>query len=76
MARDQRYKLLDTARQEWGGGDHQPASAKRPPGMPAADSGKYIVRWVNDSGHWFMAQDIWNSDVAIPMAAASPNTKK
>src|SRR2546422_4447446 len=33
-----------------------PAAAKRPPGMPAADSGKYIVRWVNDSGHWFMAQ--------------------
>jgi len=53
-----------------------PAAAKRPPGMPAADSGKYIVRWVNDSGHWFMAQDIWNSDVAMPMAAASPNTKK
>ena len=44
-----------------------PAAAKRPPGMPAADSGKYIVRWVNDSGHWFMAQDIWNSDVPLPM---------
>jgi len=53
-----------------------PAAAKRPPGMPAADSGKYIVRWVNDNGHWLMAQDIWNSDVALPMAAASPNTKK
>src|SRR2546430_9319381 len=43
-----------------------PAAAKRPPGMPAADSGKYIVRWVNDGGHWLMAQDIWNSDVALP----------
>jgi len=33
----------------------------------AVDSGKYIVRWVNDSGRWLMAQDIWNSDVAMPM---------
>ena len=53
-----------------------PAGAKRPPGMPAADSGKYIVRWVNDSGRWLMAQDIWNSDVAMPMTPASPSTKK
>ena len=44
-----------------------PAAAKRPPGAPAVDSGKYIVRWVNDNGHWLMAQDIWNSDVALPM---------
>ncbi len=43
------------------------AGAKRPPGMPAADSGKYIVRWVNDGGRWLMAQDIWNSDVPLPM---------
>ena len=53
-----------------------PAAAKRPPGMPAADSGKYIVRWVNEGGRWLMAQDIWNSDVALPTAPASPNTKK
>ena len=53
-----------------------PASAKRPPGMPAADSGKYIVRWVNESGRWLMAQDIWNSDVALPMAPTSPSPKK
>jgi ketosteroid isomerase-like protein len=44
-----------------------PAAAKRPAGMPAADSGKYIVRWVNESARWLMAQDIWNSDVALPM---------
>ena len=43
------------------------AGAKRPPGMPASDSGKYIVRWVNEGGRWLMAQDIWNSDVAAPM---------
>ena len=43
-----------------------PAGAKRPPGAPAADSGKYIVRWVKDNGRWLMAQDIWNSDIALP----------
>ncbi len=53
-----------------------PASAKRPPGMPAADSGKYIVRWVNEGGRWLMVQDIWNSDVALPTAPASPSAKK
>ncbi len=52
------------------------AGAKRPPGAPAADSGKYMVRWVNENGRWLMVQDIWNSDVALPTAPASPNTKK
>jgi len=52
------------------------AGAKRPPGAPAADSGKYLVRWVQENGRWLMVQDIWNSDVAMPMAPASPNTKK
>jgi ketosteroid isomerase-like protein len=50
--------------------------AKRPPGAPAADSGKYIVRWVNEGGRWLMAQDIWNSDSPLPMAPAAPNPKK
>jgi len=53
-----------------------PAAAKRPPSAPAADSGKYIVRWVQENGRWLMAQDIWNSDVAMPMTPASPSTKK
>ena len=53
-----------------------PANAKRPPGLPAADSGKYMVRWVNENGRWLMVQDIWNSDVALPTAPASPSTKK
>ena len=58
-----------------------PAGAKRPPAAPAADSGKYMVRWVNENGHWLMVQDIWNSDVAMPMApapapAAAPSPKK
>ena len=46
-----------------------PAGATRPPGAPAVDSGKYLVRWVNDNGRWLMAQDIWNSDVALPPPA-------
>ena len=41
-----------------------------PPGVPPADSGKYLVRWVNEGGKWLMAQDIWNSDVALPTPAA------
>jgi len=53
-----------------------PANAKRPPGFPAADSGKYIVRWVNENGRWLMAQDIWNSDVALPMAPPPAPAKK
>ncbi len=48
-------------RYEW------PAATKRPPGVPPVDSGKYLVRWVNENGRWLMAQDIWNSDVALPM---------
>ena len=50
-----------------------------PPGVPPVDSGKYIVRWVNEGGKWLMAQDIWNSDVALPMAgapAAKPATAR
>jgi len=47
-----------------------PASTPRPPGVPPVDSGKYIVRWVNEGGKWLVAQDIWNSDVAAPMPSA------
>jgi len=43
-----------------------------PAGMPGADSGKYVVRWVNENGRWLIAQDIWNSDVALPTPAAPP----
>ncbi|HKC38494.1 MAG TPA: DUF4440 domain-containing protein [Gemmatimonadales bacterium] len=47
-----------------------PAGTPLPPGMAAVDSGKYIVRWVSDGGKWLIAQDIWNSDVAMPTPAA------
>ena len=45
---------------------HWAWGAIRPPGAPAADSGKFLVRWVSEGGKWLMAQDIWNSDVALP----------
>lgn len=43
-----------------------PAGARRPPGAPAVDSGRYMVRWVLENGRWLMVQDIWNSDLAMP----------
>jgi ketosteroid isomerase-like protein len=49
-----------------------PAGATRPPGVTAVDSGKYLVRWVNENGRWLMAQDIWNSDIALPPPPAAP----
>jgi ketosteroid isomerase-like protein len=35
-------------------------------GAPAVDSGRYIVRWVNEGGQWLMVQDIWNSAMPAP----------
>jgi ketosteroid isomerase-like protein len=52
-----------------------PQGVPLPPGAPPVDSGKYIVRWVNEGGKWLMAQDIWNSDVALPSPAAPAPTK-
>jgi ketosteroid isomerase-like protein len=43
-----------------------------PPGVPAADSGKYLVRWVQQNGKWMLAQDIWNSDLPPMTMAATP----
>jgi uncharacterized protein (TIGR02246 family) len=47
-----------------------------PPGAPSADSGKYLVRWVQENGKWLLAQDIWNSDLPAPMPAAAPAKAK
>lgn len=57
---------VEVGRWHWAWG----AGATRPPGAPPVDSGKYIVRWVNEGGKWLMAQDIWNSDVAPPTPSA------
>jgi ketosteroid isomerase-like protein len=51
------------------------ATGKVPPGAPPADSGKYIVRWVNEGGRWLMAQDIWNSDLPLPTSPAASAPK-
>ena len=47
-----------------------PAGATLPPGMPPADSGKYIVRWTQQNGKWLMADDVWNSDLPLPAPPA------
>ena len=47
------------------------AGAAVPPGMPPADSGKYLVRWEEQNGKWYLAQDVWNSDRPTPRAAAA-----
>ena len=52
------------------------AKATRPPGVPPVDSGKYLVRWVQQNGKWLIAQDIWNSDLPAPMPAATPAPAK
>ncbi len=57
---------VEVGRWHWAWG----ADATRPPGVPPVDSGKYIVRWVHEGGKWLMAQDIWNSDVALPTPSA------
>ena len=51
-----------------------PAGATLPPGTPAVDSGKYIVRWEQQSGKWVIVDDIWNSDLPIPQPAAASST--
>jgi hypothetical protein len=40
------------------------------------DSGKYLVRWVQQNGKWLLAQDIWNSDLPAPMPPAAPAKAK
>lgn len=47
-----------------------PVGATLPPGMPPADSGKYMVRWTQQNGKWLMADDVWNSDLPLPTAPA------
>src|SRR6059036_2093246 len=49
-----------------------PAGAKLPPRMPAADSGKYVVHWMQQNGKWVMVDDVWNSDTPLPTAPPPP----
>ncbi|MGE5801409.1 MAG: YybH family protein [Gemmatimonadota bacterium] len=59
---------VETGRWHWA----FPAGAKLPPGTPAVDSGKYIVRWEQQNGKWLMVDDIWNSDTPLPTAPPPP----
>ena len=49
-----------------------PAGVKLPPGTPAVDSGKYIVRWEQQNGRWVIVDDIWNSDLPMPTPPPPP----
>jgi len=59
---------VETGRWNW----TFPAGAKLPPGTPAADSGKYIVRWAQQNGKWLMVDDVWNSDAPTPPPPPPP----
>jgi ketosteroid isomerase-like protein len=59
---------VETGRWNW----TFPAGAKLPPGTPAADSGKYIVRWAQQNGKWLMVDDVWNSDAPLPTPPPPP----
>jgi len=59
---------VETGRWHWA----FPAGAKLPPGTPAVDSGKYIVRWTQQNGKWLMVDDVWNSDLPIPTPPPPP----
>ena len=59
---------VETGRWHWA----YPTGAKLPPGTPAVDSGKYIVRWAQQNGRWLMVDDVWNSDLPLPTAAPTP----
>src|SRR2546426_6385901 len=59
---------VETGRWHWA----YPTGAKLPPGTPAVDSGKYIVRWAQQNERWLMVDDVWNSDLPLPTAAPTP----
>lgn len=59
---------VETGRWHWA----FPAGATLPPGTPPVDSGKYIVRWAQQSGKWLMVDDVWNSDLPLPTPPAPP----
>jgi ketosteroid isomerase-like protein len=59
---------VETGRWHWA----FPAGATLPPGTPAVDSGKYIVRWAEQNGRWLMVDDVWNSDLPLPTAPPPP----
>jgi len=63
---------VETGRWHWA----FPAGAKLPPGTPAVDSGKYIVRWAQQNGRWLMVDDVWNSDTPLPTPPPPPSAAR
>jgi ketosteroid isomerase-like protein len=59
---------VETGRWNWA----FPAGTQLPPGTPAVDSGKYIVRWTQQNGKWLIVDDIWNSDTPLPTPPPPP----
>lgn len=45
-----------------------------PPGAsaPVTDTGKYLVHWQRVDGKWYLADDIWNSDLPAMAPPAAP----
>ena len=63
---------VETGRWHWA----FPAGATLPPGTPAVDSGKYIVRWTQQNGKWLMVDDVWNSDLPLPTPPPPPPARR
>ena len=44
------------------------------PGMPPADTGKFMAHWHQVGGQWMLAEDTWNSD--LPVAPPAPTRRR
>lgn len=40
--------------------------------MPPSDKGKYVQRWIQEDGHWVVADGIYNSDNPPPVPPPPP----
>jgi ketosteroid isomerase-like protein len=43
-----------------------PQGVRRPPGVPATNSGSYFVRWAEEGGRWLRVHYMWNSEIPRP----------
>src|SRR5437879_1237545 len=57
---------VETGRCDWA----YAAGATLPPGMPAVDSGKYIVRWAQQNRRAPLVDAVWNRHLPLPHAPA------
>jgi len=65
-----------TGRWPWNGavGMGYAPGAKLPAGMPAADSGKYVVHWMQQNGKWLMVDE--RLEQRQPAAHGSPTATR